>query len=74
MIPVSDDAHERPSKKDLLIGKRKDKKDNKKDLRYATLEGESSPEEDSDLKYCIYFVFVSKLFGLICKLLLLTLY
>jgi RalA-binding protein 1 len=47
---VSDDAHERVSKKDLLIGKRKDKKDTKKDLRYATLEGESSPEEDTDVK------------------------
>ncbi|XP_046658523.1 ralA-binding protein 1-like isoform X2 [Homalodisca vitripennis] len=46
----SDEAHERVSKKDLLIGKRKDKKDTKKDLRYATLEGESSPEEDTDVK------------------------
>jgi len=46
----SDDAHDRVSKKDLLIGKRKDKKDTKKDLRYATLEGESSPEEDTDIK------------------------
>ncbi|XP_054263725.1 ralA-binding protein 1 [Macrosteles quadrilineatus] len=46
----SDEAHERVSKKDLLIGKRKDKKDTKKDLRYATLEGESSPEDDTDVK------------------------
>lgn len=43
----SDDTHERVSKKDLLIGKRKDKKDSKKDRGYATLEGESSAEEDS---------------------------
>lgn len=47
---VSDDAHDRPSKKDLLIGKRKDKKDSKKDRGYATLEGESSPEEDPETK------------------------
>ncbi|XP_067012581.2 ralA-binding protein 1 isoform X2 [Anabrus simplex] len=46
----SDDAHERPSKKDLLIGKRKDKKDSKKDRGYAALEGESSPEEDPEMK------------------------
>lgn len=46
----SDDAHERSTKKDLLIGKRKDKKESKKDLGYAALEGESSPEEDLDIK------------------------
>ncbi|XP_063221745.1 ralA-binding protein 1 [Bacillus rossius redtenbacheri] len=46
----SDDGHERLSKKDLLIGKRKDKKDSKKDRGYAALEGESSPEEDSEMK------------------------
>lgn len=46
----SDDAHERPSKKDLLIGKRKDKKDSKKDRGYAALEGESSPDEDPETK------------------------
>ncbi|XP_049785884.1 ralA-binding protein 1 [Schistocerca cancellata] len=46
----SDEAHERPSKKDLLIGKRKDKKDSKKDRGYAALEGESSPEEDPEIK------------------------
>nr|BAN20700.1 conserved hypothetical protein [Riptortus pedestris] len=45
----SDETHERISKKDLLIGKRKDKKD-KKDRGYATLEGESSPEEEADVK------------------------
>ncbi|XP_046489137.1 ralA-binding protein 1 isoform X1 [Neodiprion pinetum] len=45
----SDDGHDRPSKKELLIGKRKDKKD-KKDRGYATLEGESSPEEDIETK------------------------
>lgn len=50
LFAVSDEAHERVSKKDLLIGKRKDKKDTKKDLRYATLEGESSPEEEADVK------------------------
>lgn len=53
-MSVSDDGHEKLSKKDLLIGKRKDKKDTKKDLRYATLEGESSPEEDSDVKYVLF--------------------
>lgn len=46
----SDDGHDRPSKKDLLIGKRKDKKDSKKDRGYAALEGESSPEEDPEMK------------------------
>lgn len=46
---VSDGAeHEKPSKKDLL-GRRKDKKE-KKDRGYAALEGESSPEEDTDTK------------------------
>ncbi|XP_028172402.1 ralA-binding protein 1-like [Ostrinia furnacalis] len=38
--------HEKPSKKDLL-GRRKEKKE-KKDRGYAALEGESSPEEDTD--------------------------
>ncbi|XP_065200908.1 ralA-binding protein 1 [Planococcus citri] len=42
----SDENHEKLSKKDLLIGKRKDKKDK----GYATLEGESSPEEEVDTK------------------------
>ncbi|KAF6200213.1 hypothetical protein GE061_006516 [Apolygus lucorum] len=45
----SDESHEKLSKKDLLIGKRKDKKD-KKDRGYATLEGESSPEEDPEMR------------------------
>uniref|UniRef100_A0A0V0G7A6 Putative ral-gtpase effector rlip76 n=1 Tax=Triatoma dimidiata TaxID=72491 RepID=A0A0V0G7A6_TRIDM len=45
----SDESHDKISKKDLLIGKRKDKRD-KKDRGYATLEGESSPEEDADIK------------------------
>lgn len=35
------------SKKDILIGRRKDKKD-KKDRGYAALEGESSPEDELD--------------------------
>lgn len=47
---VSDDAHERSTKKELLIGKRKDKKESKKDQGYAALEGESSPEEELDVK------------------------
>lgn len=42
----SDDNHEKLSKKDLLIGKRKDKKDK----GYATLEGESSLDEDLEAK------------------------
>ncbi|GBP82123.1 RalA-binding protein 1 [Eumeta japonica] len=42
--------HEKPSKKDLL-GRRKDKKESKKDRGYAALEGESSPEEDTDTNY-----------------------
>lgn len=46
----SDDAHDRSTKKELLIGKRKDKKESKKDQGYAALEGESSPEEDLDVK------------------------
>ncbi|KAK9509495.1 hypothetical protein O3M35_006802 [Rhynocoris fuscipes] len=45
----SDESHDKISKKDLLIGKRKDKKE-KKDRGYATLEGESSAEEDADIK------------------------
>nr|XP_018904571.1 PREDICTED: ralA-binding protein 1-like isoform X1 [Bemisia tabaci] len=44
----SDESHEKPSKKELLIGKRKEKKE--KDLRYATLEGESSVDEDAEIK------------------------
>ncbi|XP_077286341.1 ral interacting protein isoform X2 [Arctopsyche grandis] len=43
----SDDG-EKPSKKDLLIGRRKDKKESKKDRGYAALEGESSPEEETE--------------------------
>lgn len=47
---VSDDGgHEKHSKKELLGGKRKDKKD-RKDRGYATLEGESSPDEDQETK------------------------
>lgn len=47
---VSDEGgHEKHSKKELLVGKRKDKKD-RKDRGYATLEGESSPDEDQDTK------------------------
>ena len=46
----SDDGHDRPSKKDLLIGKHKDKKDSKKDRGYAALEGKSSPEESPEMK------------------------
>lgn len=42
-------GHEKHSKKDLLGGKRKDKKD-RKDRGYATLEGESSPDEDQETK------------------------
>ncbi|EDW51632.1 ralA-binding protein 1 [Drosophila sechellia] len=38
------------SKKDLLIGRRKDKKEKGKDRGYAALEGESSPEEELDTK------------------------
>lgn len=39
------------SKKDLLIGRRKDKKEKGKDRGYAALEGESSPEEELDTKW-----------------------
>lgn len=46
---VSEGEHEKLSKKELLLGRRKDKKD-KKDRGYATLDGESSPEEDHDTK------------------------
>nr|XP_031842611.1 ralA-binding protein 1 isoform X1 [Nomia melanderi] len=42
-------GHEKHSKKELLGGKRKDKKD-RKDRGYATLEGESSPDEDQETK------------------------
>jgi len=47
---VSDDGHDRPSKKDLLFSKRKDKKDSKEDRGYAALQGESSSAEDSAMK------------------------
>lgn len=47
---VSEGDHEKVSKKELLLlGLRKDKKD-KKDRGYATLDGESSPEEDFETK------------------------
>lgn len=46
---VSEGEREKLSKKELLLGRRKDKKD-KKDRGYATLDGESSPEEDHDTK------------------------
>lgn len=49
-ISVSDGDHEKASKKELLLlGRRKEKKD-KKDRGYATLDGESSPEEDFETK------------------------
>lgn len=49
-FPVSDEGgHEKHSKKELLSGKRKEKKD-RKDRGYATLEGESSPDEDQETK------------------------
>lgn len=47
---VSDGVeHEKPSKKELLLGRRKEKKD-KKDRGYATLDGESSAEEEPEVK------------------------
>ncbi|XP_061387619.1 ralA-binding protein 1 [Musca vetustissima] len=46
----SEGDHDKVSKKDLLIGRRKDKKDKSKDRGYAALEGESSPEEELDAK------------------------
>ncbi|XP_064549159.1 ralA-binding protein 1 [Drosophila montana] len=46
----SDGDHDKHSKKDLLIGRRKDKKEKGKDRGYAALEGESSPEEELDTK------------------------
>lgn len=47
---VSDADHEKVSKKELLLlGRRKEKKD-KKDRGYATLDGESSAEEDGETK------------------------
>lgn len=49
IIAVSDGDHEKLSKKEILLGRRKDKKD-KKDRGYATLDGESSPEEELDAK------------------------
>uniref|UniRef100_A0A182QLW5 Rho-GAP domain-containing protein n=1 Tax=Anopheles farauti TaxID=69004 RepID=A0A182QLW5_9DIPT len=44
----SDADAEKVSKKELLIGRRKDKKEKK--TAYATLEGESSPEEEPETK------------------------
>lgn len=49
LFSVSDTDHEKVSKKELLLGRRKDKKE-KKDRGYATLDGESSPEEDCETK------------------------
>lgn len=48
-ILVSEGDHDRVSKKESLLGRRKDKKD-KKDKGYAALDGESSQEEDLDAK------------------------
>lgn len=50
LVADSDGDHDKPSKKELLIGRRKDKKDSKKDRGYAALEGESSPEEETETK------------------------
>lgn len=47
-LVVSDGDHDKISKKDLLIGRKKEKKD-KKDRGYAAL-GESSPEEEPEVK------------------------
>jgi hypothetical protein len=47
---VSDDGHDQPSEKDLPIGKCEDKKDSKKDIGYAALEGKNSPEDDTEMK------------------------
>ncbi|XP_034475634.1 ralA-binding protein 1 isoform X2 [Drosophila innubila] len=44
----SEGDHDKHGKKDLLIGRRKDKKEKGKDRGYAALEGESSPEEELD--------------------------
>lgn len=52
---VSEGDHEKVSKKEILLGRRKDKKD-KKDKGYAALDGESSPEEDLDTKWVFLFV------------------
>ncbi|XP_067648604.1 ralA-binding protein 1-like isoform X1 [Eurosta solidaginis] len=46
----SEGEHDKVSKKDMLIGRRKDKKDKGKDRGYAALEGESSPEEELGAK------------------------
>ncbi|KAK0162398.1 hypothetical protein PV327_006178 [Microctonus hyperodae] len=45
----SDEGQDKLSKKELLGGKKKDKKD-RKDRGYATLEGESSPDEEQETK------------------------
>lgn len=55
----SEGDHDKISKKDLLIGRRKDKKD-KKDRGYAALEGESSPEEEVDAKWVNCAIKISK--------------
>lgn len=49
IVSVSEGDHEKISKKELLLGRRKDKKD-KKDRGYAALDGESSPEDDVETK------------------------
>ncbi|EDV92934.1 GH18557 [Drosophila grimshawi] len=46
----SEGDYDKHSKKDLLLGRRKDKKDKGKDRGYAALDGESSPEEELDTK------------------------
>lgn len=46
-LAVSEAEAEKP-KKELLIGRRKDKKEKK--TAYAALEGESSPEEEPETK------------------------
>lgn len=48
---LDSDDNDKVTKKDLLIGKRKDKKDKKdKERGYAALEGESSPDESYDAR------------------------
>lgn len=49
-ISVSEADHEKVSKKELLLLSLRKERKEKKDRGYATLDGESSPEEDFETK------------------------
>lgn len=55
LFAVSDENHDKSYKKELITGKKKDKRDSKKDRGYAALEGESSADENTDSKFVLFY-------------------